>query len=395
MTGQAESGRPASRRLVAARPRLRRVPGAGLLRRVAGRLRAIDSPVLTLELRARMRGARAFVAMCIYVTALSLMAVGYLLVKAATSPAPVTPVGGGMPVTGELGRELFTTLALTQFVLVVLFAPALTSGAITSEREHVTFESLALTTISSRTIVVGKLLASLCYLGLLLLCSVPILALTLILGGVSPIEIALAYLGTATAGLFFGALGLLASALVRRTYAATGLSYGLMAFGAVGVLASVTHAIPLLMFSGLTLAGLVTVAARRLLPRWRPGWVPGREIYIAVFGLSYCAIVALLHIPGLEEGISAALRGLVTTATRPPVYLGHHMSYGYAPASLQTYVLLMLILVGLALLGALGCVLGAISLFRAARAPQPDSLEVEVRVSRETSLSGVFGEAGS
>jgi hypothetical protein len=123
--------------------------------------------------------------------------------------------------------------------------------------------------------------------------------------------------------------------------------------------------------------------------------VPGREIYIAVFGLSYCAIVALLHIPGLEDGISAALRGLVTAATSPYHPYGPYGPHRYGLVNPGTYALLMLILVGLALLGALGGVLGAISLFRAARAPQPDGLEVQARVSRETSLSGVFGEAGS
>lgn len=372
---------------------------AGFASRAWRAVRAVDSPMLTKELRARMRGGRAFVLMFIYIACLALVAAGLLVVKAFEArQAPLAAMG--QYYGGELGSTLFVTLAALQLALVVTIAPGLTCGAISGEWERRTLEMLALTTLSSRSIILGKLCASLCYLGMLILCSVPVFAITLVLGGVSPLEIALVFLITAAVGLFFGALGLLASALVRRTYIATSLAYGFMFFWIVGLPVSAASMYGMVTFGGLGLAAALTAFAHRVLPRRRPGWAPIRATYIGIFGFSYCAIVGLIHVPGLVDAVDSFLQsavsatnpfhiitGLVTAAPYYPSYpltpayagalpgsYAHPTPYSWVPTS---------IFMSLATLGVVGSLLGAIALFRTMRSPQPDPLSVQARVWAE------------
>jgi len=378
---------------------------AGLLRWVSARLRGPDLPVLTKELRVRMRGARAFLIMLGYVVTLSLFAVGYLFVTTAASGILST---GAMRATTPdvyiwLVRRLFATLAVAQLALVVALAPALTCGAITVEREQQTLEMLGLTLIPSRSVVVGKFLASLCYVVLLLLCSVPVFTFTLMLGGVSPLEILTVYLVTFAAALFFGAQGLLASAIAKRTYAATVLAYGLTGFWLFGFFASAWGPAPFLFFCAVTLAGLATVAAHGLVPRLRPGARAQRVTHIAVFGFTFCAVLALLNAPFfLDSVVDLAME----TSLNPNPYVilyalslgqqgGQYAgpSSGYSPyggpyglvgvARTAPIVWPAVCLGALSLLGAALAMCAATSLFGAARAPQADPPEVAARAAAD------------
>ena len=43
---------------------------------------------------------------------------------------------GGVVVTGELGRQLFIGVLFIELMLIIFIVPALTAGAITTERER-------------------------------------------------------------------------------------------------------------------------------------------------------------------------------------------------------------------------------------------------------------------
>src|SRR5438105_4914026 len=93
-----------------------------------------DNPVLVKEFRTRMRGARAYWVLLVYVLLLTLV-VGFMYLNWYAQ----TTVGGvSHQAASATGRTLFQVLFSFQAGLVALITPALTSGAVTIEREQQT-----------------------------------------------------------------------------------------------------------------------------------------------------------------------------------------------------------------------------------------------------------------
>jgi ABC-type transport system involved in multi-copper enzyme maturation permease subunit len=205
-----------------ARPR--HDPLARLIRRL-NRLRTGVMAVGTKELRGRMRGRRAFAVLTIYLILLSLFSWGvFEFYRNAASSI----YGGGVPsvaLSAQIGQSLFSGLLMIETLLVAVLAPAFTSGAISLEREKQTLDLLIATPLSSVALVVGKLVSALAYVFLLIFASLPLAAIVFLFGGIGPEDLLRAYLLLAVVAIGFGAIGLFISALVRRTQAATVLTY--------------------------------------------------------------------------------------------------------------------------------------------------------------------------
>jgi len=177
------------------------------------------APVLLRELRSQMRGRRAMWALTAYLSIL-------LLVALAVYAIALTSVPEGATETGEsVGKALFVTLSVLQASLVVLLAPAFTANAISQEREQKTFDLLAVTLVEPASIVLGKLLASLAYLGMVLVASLPVMALAFLFGGVEPSSVAKVFAVEMLLALVFGSVGIFFSSFVRRTLWSTVFSY--------------------------------------------------------------------------------------------------------------------------------------------------------------------------
>lgn len=166
------------------------------------------------ELRSRMRGKRAFFFLTFYLSLL-----GGILWLALRSTEDV----GGLTATEAMnvGRGIFGGVLMIETLVVIALAPAYTAGAITSEREKQTYDLLAVTPISSLSLVLGKLLSGLSYLGLIVFASFPIACLAFLFGGVDPIDILRGYIVLVAAGLAIGSIGIWCSAAMSRTQTAT------------------------------------------------------------------------------------------------------------------------------------------------------------------------------
>lgn len=222
--------------------------GEGLPQRTASRVPhgvrsfwAGISAVSAKELRGRMRGRRAFVVVTIYLLLLSLFALGVyqLLQENAAQQARFSGDGfpGGFPedgfsgsfvsgpVSAEIGHALFSGIVVVQTLLILVLAPAFTSGAISMEREKQTLELLITTPLSTLGMVVGKLFSALAYLFLLVVASIPLMSIVFAFGGVGPEDLVRAYLLLFAVAFGVGAIGLFMSALIGRTQVATVLSY--------------------------------------------------------------------------------------------------------------------------------------------------------------------------
>ncbi len=74
-------------------------------------------------------------------------------------------------------------------------------------------------------IVLGKMVASLTHLGMLIVASLPIIVLCLPLGGISLYEVLAAYLGLIVSVVLFGAIGVFCSSYFSRTSSSLVVSY--------------------------------------------------------------------------------------------------------------------------------------------------------------------------
>lgn len=181
-----------------------------------------ENPVLTKELRTRMRGARAYWILFAYLFVLSLI----LFFTYLTWWQSQQNAWGGGNAAFAVGKTFYTTLFITQALLVGLITPALTAGGISIEKEQRTYELLSATLLPRRAIIVGKLMAAASFVVLLLTSSLPLVSLCFLLGGVSPAEVFAAYILLVVVALQYGAVGVAWSALSRNTSTATVLSYG-------------------------------------------------------------------------------------------------------------------------------------------------------------------------
>lgn len=202
------------------------------------------SAVLAKESRWRMRGRRAFAIVTVYVgfVALFVLLVAKLLYDQANTfrafDGPIRMPAGlaSGTVSASIGQVIFGVIVSTQTALTMILAPALTSGAISMEREKQTLELLITTPVSTLGMVVGKLFASLAYVFLLILASIPLMSIVFAFGGIAPEDVVRSYLLMFAVAIGIGSIGLFMSALFKRTQISTAISYLIVLALAVGSL---------------------------------------------------------------------------------------------------------------------------------------------------------------
>ncbi|PQV64581.1 ABC-2 type transporter [Abditibacterium utsteinense] len=186
------------------------------------------NPLLSREIRERFRDGRAFVLVLVLSAGLSLFFAWLFRQSADANLA----AGATSTATSKLtGHAIFSQLAWSQTLGWFLIAPALTSSAIAYERERGWFDSLLLSSLLPRQVVLGKWAAALLYAGLLYCVTLPFLALTFLLGGVSARQFCLILILHAACALCASAIGLAASAWSPRASTALRTAYGLIFCG--------------------------------------------------------------------------------------------------------------------------------------------------------------------
>lgn len=190
---------------------------------------AFWNPIVAKEYRSRMRTWRSPLVMMIYI--LLVAGLGFAIFGSIANS--INAYGGA----GNYGQQLFTYLVLFQMLLLTFITPALTAGAISGERERQTIDLLFVTRIPPFSIIWGKALASMSFVVLLLLLSVPILSLVFLFGGIEVDQVVYTFLVTIVAALTLGLMGIAFSTLLRRSLAATVASYVaafVLLFGTLG-----------------------------------------------------------------------------------------------------------------------------------------------------------------
>lgn len=175
-----------------------------------------ENPVLQRELLVNLRMHRAFILMLVYQTLLA--AVVYFAWPSENLRLDLTE---NSPSTTKLVDLFF----LGQYILASLMAPSFAAGAISGEKERKTYEMLLASPLRPEAIVMGKLVAALTHLAILIFSSLPIVMLCLPLGGVSFYEVLAAYLALIVSVITFGMISVACSSFFSRTSAALVVSY--------------------------------------------------------------------------------------------------------------------------------------------------------------------------
>jgi ABC-type transport system involved in multi-copper enzyme maturation permease subunit len=191
----------------------------------------LENPVLQRELQVNLRMTKGFVLLFVYLCLL-----GGVVVLAWPRETRLDLTENPMQ-----ARRLVDLFFLGQFMLTSMMVPAFAAGTITGEKEQKTYEMLLASPLKPSAILLGKLVASLSHLAVLVFSSLPIVMLCLPLGGVSPYEVLAAYLGLLFSVLTFGMISVAASSYFQRTASALVVSYLLiLPLALLGVLAWIT-----------------------------------------------------------------------------------------------------------------------------------------------------------
>ena len=188
----------------------------------------LENPVLQRELLVNLRMPRAFVLLLVYQVALA--AVVYFAWPKDNIRLDLTGTTGS-------SSQLVDLFFLGQYILASLMAPSFAAGAISGEKERMTYEMLLASPIKPQAIVLGKLVAALTHLAILIFASLPIVMLCLPLGGVSLYEVLAAYLALIASVITFGMISVACGSFFSRTSSALVVSYLLiLPLALIGVL---------------------------------------------------------------------------------------------------------------------------------------------------------------
>jgi ABC-2 type transport system permease protein len=182
----------------------------------------LANPVLSRELRGRIRGNRALIILVIYLT---ITAAVTLLVYAAAASS----FSGGIsdPEAGRgIGKAIFLTVMTASLIQVCVITPSLTAGTISGEKERQTYDLLITTLLSPLQIAFGKLASALAFALLLILAALPMAGLSFLFGGVSGVELLIGVLGLVVTAVCYATIGLFWSTVMRTTLSATVMAQG-------------------------------------------------------------------------------------------------------------------------------------------------------------------------
>ncbi len=179
----------------------------------------IGNPVISREMKVRMRFARAFWLQGAYL--LFLIVTVLLAYQGILAHTP-------LPHPAKLQERLqffYFVLFYSLVSITVLVAPGLAAGAIAFERERRTLDLLLTSPLRPMQILVGKLIASFAFLLLLLVESMPIVAVCIIMGGATVGDLLATYGLVAFSLLHLCAFAIYCSACNRSSGAAIFWAY--------------------------------------------------------------------------------------------------------------------------------------------------------------------------
>lgn len=176
------------------------------------------NPVLKKELKTRMRTWKTPTIISLY----ALFIAGLLMLIFLETFVSSNYYNGFRP---SSLKSLYLVIIIFQMSLILFIVPATTSSSISGERERQTLDLLVGTRLSSFSIILGKLMASLAQIVLLIVVSIPVLSIMFLFGGFSIGNLLIIFAFYIIMAIFFGSIGVFLSTFFKRTTTSTIMSY--------------------------------------------------------------------------------------------------------------------------------------------------------------------------
>lgn len=121
---------------------------------------------------------------------------------------------------------LYPVLAVTQFVILGVTVPVRTASAISGEKERQTFDIMMTTGMTPFSVIMGKVMTAIVQSMLFVIASMPIMALSFVIGGMSWSYLFWFFAIALLISLFSASIGILCSSICKRSVSAVIMSYG-------------------------------------------------------------------------------------------------------------------------------------------------------------------------
>ena len=181
-------------------------------------------PVFTREAVVAPRRPRHFLTRGVYATALLLLIFTAWLVLTGTQR--IVNVGD----MARFGAVLFQVLAPLQLALMLFLAAIGSASNVSVEKDRETLVLLLMSQLTNSELVLGKLLASLLSIGVMLMTSLPIFMMIVLFGGTSFSQVGWTFAVTTAAVLAAGSLGCAVAFWREKTFQALALVALLIVF---------------------------------------------------------------------------------------------------------------------------------------------------------------------
>ncbi len=126
------------------------------------------------------------------------------------------------------GEAIYFAIVLVELTLVLLAAPAATAGAVCLDKARGTLDHVLTTDLSNAEIVLGKLGVRLIPVLGLIACTLPVVALTSLLGGIDPLALAGSFLVAIGCALVGCSLAMTLSVWARKSHEVVIMTYMLL-----------------------------------------------------------------------------------------------------------------------------------------------------------------------
>ena len=180
------------------------------------------NPILARELVKRMRGAKAMFKRSVYLGFLGLV---FTLIYHVEVHGLDRRFGNSVVDWASVGQGMFEWTLLVMLLLVLFLVPGATAGSIVGERQRLTLISVQISLMRPLGIVLGKLGASVVFILLLVVATMPLLTVAHLIGGITFLEIVkgLSMIMFTTVCIAAGCLSF--SAIVKSSRTAIVMSY--------------------------------------------------------------------------------------------------------------------------------------------------------------------------
>ena len=188
------------------------------------------NPILRKELRLGSRSIKIPLALMFYNIVLALIAVVMIFSVNAVGgiSGAFSSNGDAIDFSGFL--YIFQVIGWTQLGITLLIVPILSAGSISGEREKQTLEIMLTTPEKPFSIIWGKLLASLSNFIMFIVTSIPIMAISFVLGGLNWFALLGFIVMILVVAILVGSIGVFCSSAFKKTIASIVMTF-LIEFG--------------------------------------------------------------------------------------------------------------------------------------------------------------------